>query len=139
MMRLGARIEEDLMRVKVHSARPIHSSNKIMGRTNEVAEMSVNLHGRSVLTLDDFTPVDIRFLLRLAADLKAAKQGGYEVPRLARKNIPYFREGFDPYPLGLRGCRLPPRRACNLYRPVRQPYRPQGIHEGYGPGTWAPL
>ncbi len=49
--------------------------------------MPVNLHGRSVLTLDDLTPAEIRFLLRLAADLKAAKQGGYEVPKLMRKNI----------------------------------------------------
>jgi ornithine carbamoyltransferase len=50
-------------------------------------EMPVNLLGRSVLTLDDFTPTEIRFLLRLAADLKTAKQGGCEVPRLTRKNI----------------------------------------------------
>jgi ornithine carbamoyltransferase len=49
--------------------------------------MPINLRGRSVLTLDDFTPNEIRYLLRLAADLKAAKYGGYEQPRLARKNI----------------------------------------------------
>jgi ornithine carbamoyltransferase len=49
--------------------------------------MPVNLHGRSVLTLDDFSGAEIRYLLRLAAELKAAKQAGTEVPRLARKNI----------------------------------------------------
>ena len=49
--------------------------------------MPVNLHGRNVLTLDDFTGAEIRYLLRLAADLKAAKQAGNEVPRLTRKNI----------------------------------------------------
>jgi len=49
--------------------------------------MPVNLHGRSVLALDDFSPEEIRFLLRLSAELKAAKYGGYEQPRLARKNI----------------------------------------------------
>ncbi len=49
--------------------------------------MAVNLHGRSILSLDDLSPDEIRFLLRLAADLKAAKLGGYEVPRLTRKNI----------------------------------------------------
>jgi ornithine carbamoyltransferase len=49
--------------------------------------MPLNLHGRSVLTLDDFTPDEIRFLLRLASELKAARDGGYEVPRLVRKNI----------------------------------------------------
>lgn len=49
--------------------------------------MPNNLHGRSVLTLDDFTPDEIRFLLKLAADLKSAKLAGTEVPRLVRKNI----------------------------------------------------
>lgn len=49
--------------------------------------MPVNLHGRNVLTLDDFSGAEIRYLLRLAVELKAAKQVGTEVPRLARKNI----------------------------------------------------
>jgi len=49
--------------------------------------MSINLHGRSVLTLDDLTADEIRFLLKLAADLKAAKVAGHEIPRLVRKNI----------------------------------------------------
>ncbi len=49
--------------------------------------MPVNLHGRNVLTLDDFSGAEIRYLLRLAVELKAAKQAGTEVPRLARKNI----------------------------------------------------
>jgi ornithine carbamoyltransferase len=49
--------------------------------------MPVNLRGRSFLTLLDLSPDEIRFLLKLAADLKAAKYGGYEQPRLGRKNI----------------------------------------------------
>jgi ornithine carbamoyltransferase len=49
--------------------------------------MSENLHGRSVLTLDDFTPKEIRYLLRLAAELKAAKSAGTEQPQLKGKNI----------------------------------------------------
>jgi ornithine carbamoyltransferase len=49
--------------------------------------MPLNLHGRNVLTLDDFSGAEIRYLLRLAADLKAAKQAGTEVPRLAGRNI----------------------------------------------------
>ncbi len=49
--------------------------------------MPVNLHGRSVLTLDDFSPAEIRFLLQLASELKAAKTAGTEQPRLVRKNI----------------------------------------------------
>src|SRR5687768_16162892 len=49
--------------------------------------MSFNLHGRSFLKELDFTPVELRFLLKLAADLKAAKYGGYEQRLLERKEI----------------------------------------------------
>lgn len=49
--------------------------------------MPVNLRGRSVLKMLDFTPDEIRFLLRLSASLKQAKYGGYEEPRLKGKNI----------------------------------------------------
>ena len=49
--------------------------------------MPINLRGRSLLTLDDYSPSDIRFLLRLAAELKAAKLAGTERQRLAGRNI----------------------------------------------------
>lgn len=49
--------------------------------------MPVNLKGRSVLSLDSFTPDEIRLLLRLAAELKSAKMAGTERQRLARRNI----------------------------------------------------
>src|SRR3954470_6779296 len=49
--------------------------------------MSFNLHGRSFLKELDFTPDELRFLLKLSADLKAAKYGGYEQPRLRGKEI----------------------------------------------------
>ncbi|MFC0219329.1 ornithine carbamoyltransferase [Pseudochelatococcus lubricantis] len=49
--------------------------------------MPVNLKGRSFLKLLDFTPDEIRFLLRLAASLKQAKYGGYEQQQLKGKNI----------------------------------------------------
>ena len=49
--------------------------------------MPVNLRGRSVLALDDLSAGEVRFLLRLAADLKAAKNAGYEIQRLRGKNI----------------------------------------------------
>ncbi|NLG65175.1 MAG: ornithine carbamoyltransferase subunit F, partial [Actinobacteria bacterium] len=48
--------------------------------------MPRNLRHRSFLKLLDFTPDELRFLLRLASDLKAAKYGGYEQPRLTGKN-----------------------------------------------------
>lgn len=49
--------------------------------------MSYNLRNRHFLTLRDFSPQEIGFLLKLSADLKAAKNGGYEVPRLVGKEI----------------------------------------------------
>jgi len=49
--------------------------------------MPVNLRGRSVLKLLDFTPDEIRFLLKLSASLKQAKYGGYEEQRLKGRNI----------------------------------------------------
>jgi ornithine carbamoyltransferase len=49
--------------------------------------MSFNLHGRSFLKELDFTPDELRFLIRLSADLKAAKYGGYERRRLEGKEI----------------------------------------------------
>lgn len=49
--------------------------------------MSMNLRGRSILSLEDLSPSEIRYLLRLASDLKAAKRSGAEQPKLQRKNI----------------------------------------------------
>jgi ornithine carbamoyltransferase len=49
--------------------------------------MPFNLRHRSFLKELDFTPAEMKFLLGLSADLKAAKYGGYEIPRLAGKNI----------------------------------------------------
>lgn len=47
----------------------------------------IGLKQRSFLTLKDFTGKEIRFLLRLASDLKAAKRGGFERKRLEGKNL----------------------------------------------------
>ncbi|MDF1856382.1 ornithine carbamoyltransferase [Pseudooceanicola sp.] len=49
--------------------------------------MSYNLRNRHFLALRDFTPQEISFLLKLSADLKAAKYAGTEVPRLTGKEI----------------------------------------------------
>ena len=49
--------------------------------------MAFNLRNRSFVKLLDFTPEEIKFLLKLSADLKAAKYGGYEQQRLSGKNI----------------------------------------------------
>lgn len=49
--------------------------------------MAVNLRGRSFLTLMDFTPQEIRFLLDLARDLKAKKKAGIPHQLLRGKTI----------------------------------------------------
>ena len=40
----------------------------------------MNLKGRSFLTLLDFTPAEITYLLDLAAELKAKKKSGHSPP-----------------------------------------------------------
>ncbi|MDY0249546.1 MAG: ornithine carbamoyltransferase [Pseudomonas sp.] len=49
--------------------------------------MAFNLNNRNLLTLRDYTPQEIDFLLKLSADLKAAKYAGTEQPCLQGKNI----------------------------------------------------
>jgi ornithine carbamoyltransferase len=47
----------------------------------------IDLHGRSFLTLADYSPDEIRYLLDLAAELKAAKKEGREEQHLVGKEI----------------------------------------------------
>ena len=49
--------------------------------------MAVNLRNRNFLKLLDFNQSEIRFLLDMAKNLKSAKYGGYEEPKLKGKNI----------------------------------------------------
>jgi ornithine carbamoyltransferase len=49
--------------------------------------MAVNLKGRSFLTLVDFTPAEIRYLLDLAKDLKSKKRAGIKGDLLVGKNV----------------------------------------------------
>lgn len=49
--------------------------------------MPVNLKGRSFLTLADFTPEEIRYLLDLSKDLKAKKRSGIKGDLLQGKNV----------------------------------------------------
>src|SRR3546814_13423919 len=49
--------------------------------------MAFNLKNRNLLTLRDYSPREIAFLLKLAGDLKAAKYAGTEVPKLQGKDI----------------------------------------------------
>lgn len=49
--------------------------------------MAIDLRHRSFVKEFDWTPEEIRFVLKLAHELKAAKYGGYEEKRLEGKNI----------------------------------------------------
>lgn len=49
--------------------------------------MAFNLRNRNFLKELDFTPEELKFLLKLSGELKAAKYGGYELQRLKGKNI----------------------------------------------------
>jgi ornithine carbamoyltransferase len=49
--------------------------------------MPVNLKGRSFLTLMDFSPLEIRYMLDLSHDLKAKKRAGIKNDLLRGKNI----------------------------------------------------
>ncbi len=49
--------------------------------------MPLNVRNRSFLTLLDFTPQEINFLLDLSRDVKRAKYAGTEQPKLVGKNI----------------------------------------------------
>ena len=49
--------------------------------------MAINLKGRNFLTLMDFTPAEIRYMLDLAHDLKAKKRLGIKGRSLEGKNI----------------------------------------------------
>ena len=49
--------------------------------------MGINLKGRSLLTLKDFTPQEIGYLIDLAIDLKSKKRMGISGDLLKGKNI----------------------------------------------------
>ena len=49
--------------------------------------MAFNLRNRSFLKEIDFTPAELRYLLKLAEALKLAKYAGTEVKRLPGKEI----------------------------------------------------
>ena len=49
--------------------------------------MAVNLKGRSFLSLADFTPEELRYLLDLGHDLKAKRRAGVCAPTMQGKHI----------------------------------------------------
>lgn len=64
-------------------------TNKCLLKENEVKKINerINLKGRNFLTLLDYTPEEIRYLLDLSKDLKEKKHKGIEHKYLKGKNI----------------------------------------------------
>ena len=94
--------------------------------------MSFNLRNRSLLTVQDYTPREFRYLLDLARDLKRAKYARTEQKHLdGQGDLPDLREDLDAHALRLRGRLLRPGRQRHLSRSGRLADRPQGILQGY--------
>lgn len=66
---------------KIHLPRFTHVLMNIGGESN------MNLKGRNFLTLKDFTPEEITYLIDLAADLKEKKKDGVPVDNYRGKNV----------------------------------------------------
>ena len=65
--------------------------------------MSFNLRNRSLLTIQDYTQREFRYLLDLARDLKRAKYARTEQKHLdGQGNLPDLREDLDAHSLCLR-------------------------------------
>src|SRR4051794_28396975 len=69
--------------------RPLHDLSDRSGRLKGDNEMStvIDLQGRHLLTLEDYSPDELRHLIDLAAELKAAKAEGREEQKLVGKEI----------------------------------------------------
>lgn len=63
---------------------------KIKEKPNREDHMGIDLKGRNFLTLLDFTPEEITYLLDYSAALKKKKQEGHLGRLLAGKNIVLF-------------------------------------------------
>ena len=98
--------------------------------------MSFNLRNRSLLTVQDYTPREFRYLLDLARDLKRAKYARTEQKHLVDKEICLIFEktstrtrcAFEVacYDQGAHVTYLDPCRLAD---------RSQGVVQGHGPGA----
>ncbi len=98
--------------------------------------MAFNLRNRNFLKELDFTPEELKFLLKLSADLKAAKYGGYEQQRLKGKNIALiFEKTSTRTRCAFEVAAYDQGAQRHLPGTIRLADRPQGIDEGYRPGV----
>ena len=100
--------------------------------------MSFNLRNRSLLTVQDYTPREFRYLLDLARDLKRAKYARTEQKHLDGKEICLIFEKTSTR------TRCAFEVACydqganvTYLDPIRFADRPQGIIQGHGARAWA--
>ena len=63
--------------------------DRSLSKSGTREETSMNLKGRNFLTLKDFTPEEITYLLDLSADLKEKKKNGTLVNHYTGKNMMY--------------------------------------------------
>ena len=63
------------------------NSEKRQKHCDKAKERNMDLKGRNFLTLKDYSAEEIRYLLDLAADLKAKKKAGELTPYLTGRNI----------------------------------------------------
>ena len=93
----------------------------------------IDLRGRSFLKLADFTPDEIRYLLDLSAELKAAKKEGREEKKLVDRNIALiFEKDSTRTRCAFEVAALRSGRARHLHGPERLAHGPQGDREGHG-------
>ena len=89
----------------------------------------MDLVGHDFLTLLDFTPAEIGYLLDLAAELKAKKRAGIPHDTLRGKNVALiFEKTLHPHPLLVRGRRARPWHGHDLSGPHGQPDRQERVH-----------
>ena len=103
-------------------------------------QMAFNLHNRSFLTLLDFTPREIRFLLDLSRDLKRAKYGGYEQQHMRGKNIAIiFEKASTRTRVSFEVAAYDQGAHVTYLGPSGSRDRPQGVDERHGTGAGAHL
>ena len=103
-----------------------------MSTATEHPDVAAALRGRHFLTLDDYSADEIRYLIDLAAELKAAKRDGQRGAEARRpRDRADLREGLDAHALRVRGRRLRPGRARHVHRAQRLAHGPQGDRQGH--------
>ena len=87
---------------------------------------TIDLRGRNLMKLADYTREEITYLLDLAAELKEAKRGARGATARRQGDRTDLREGLDQDPMRVRGRCIRPGRPRHLHRAARLAHGPQG-------------